>query len=172
LNRSVLIVGIVIAAAVILVLYLALGTDPQAIRSPLVGQVAPSFALREAGANRTLDLTSLRGKPVILNFWATWCGPCYIEHPVLVESSRRLGSDVQFIGVVFDDTEEKILKFLRENGTSYPTVLDDNGKTAIAYGVGGVPETFFIDASGKIVTKHTGPLSTADIQQKLTAVLR
>jgi cytochrome c biogenesis protein CcmG/thiol:disulfide interchange protein DsbE len=170
LNRTVLIVGIVIAAAVILVLYLALGTDPQAIRSPLVGKPAPEFALREAGASRTLDLRSLRGKPVVINFWATWCGPCYLEHPVLVENARALGSQVQFVGVVFDDSEDKILKFLRENGTSYPTLLDERGKTAIAYGVGGVPETFFVDASGKIVTKHTGPMSTADLQQKLSAV--
>ena len=172
MNRSVLIIGIVLAAAIIGVLYLALGTDPQAIRSPLVGQAAPTFALREAGANRTLDLASLRGKPVVINFWATWCGPCYVEHPVLVENARRYGSDVQFVGVVFEDTEDKILKFLRENGASYPTLLDENGKTAIAYGVGGVPETFFIDPTGKIVNKHTGPMSTADLQEKITTVLR
>jgi cytochrome c biogenesis protein CcmG, thiol:disulfide interchange protein DsbE len=162
MNRTVLLVGVAIAAALIAVLFLGLGKDPQHINSPLIGRPAPSFALKEVGSSRTIDLDRLRGKPIVINFWATWCVPCYQEHPVLVDNARMIGSDVQFVGVVFNDTEERINAFLRERGSSYPTVLDEQGKTAIAYGVGGVPETYFINRSGVIVDKYVGPM-TSDI---------
>jgi len=79
---------------------------------------------------------------------------------------------VQFLGVVFQDSEEKILGFLRQRGSSYPTVVDDRGKTAIAYGVGGVPETFFLDANGVIVAKHSGPLTSDILQANLRKAMR
>ncbi|HEX6177291.1 MAG TPA: redoxin domain-containing protein [Thermoanaerobaculia bacterium] len=172
MNRTVLVVGLLIAIAVVGILFVGLGKDPQAIDSPLVGRVAPSFALREVGTGQTLNLEQFRGKPVVLNFWATWCGPCYEEHPILVANARRLGSQVQFLGVVFQDTEEKILKFLNDRGSAYPTVVDDAGKTAIAYGVGGVPETFFLNAQGTIVAKHSGPVNTDLLQSYLIKAMQ
>ncbi|MGA7616117.1 MAG: TlpA disulfide reductase family protein [Thermoanaerobaculia bacterium] len=163
MNRIVLAVGLLISAVLIGVLFVNLGKDPQRIDSPLIGKQAPDFTLKEAGIDRSLSLASLRGKPVVVNFWATWCRPCFEENPVLTSVARSMGSDVQFVGVVFDDTEPKILSFIRENGTSYPHVMDEEGKTAIAYGVGGVPETFFIDRTGKIVSKYAGPMSPDDL---------
>ena len=169
MNRSVLIVGVIIAVALIGLLFLGLGKDPQAIRSPLIGRPAPSFTLREVGTGSTISLEQFKGKPVVLNFWATWCGPCYEEHPVLVANARAL-PNVQFLGVVFQDTEDKIQRFLNDRGSAYPTVIDDAGKTAIAYGVGGVPETFFLDATGKIVAKFSGPLTSELLQNNLSKV--
>jgi cytochrome c biogenesis protein CcmG/thiol:disulfide interchange protein DsbE len=163
-NRTVLFIGLGIAAALIAVFFLALGNDPSHIDSPLVGRVAPDFALKAVNSGEVIDLASLRGKPVVLNFWATWCGPCYQEHPVLVENARLLGDQVHFLGVVFQDTDEKINAFLNERGRAYPTLVDVKGKTAIAYGVGGVPETFFLDRSGKIVAKYNGPMTTDILQ--------
>jgi cytochrome c biogenesis protein CcmG/thiol:disulfide interchange protein DsbE len=170
-NRNVLIIGLIIVAAVVIVLFAGLGKDPSHIDSPLIGKPAPPFALKAVGTGETIDLEALRGKPVILNFWATWCGPCYEEHPTLVANARNL-PNVQFIGVVFNDDESKIQRFLSERGTAYPTLLDANGKTAIAYGVGGVPETYFINPAGTIVAKYAGPLSTKELQANLAKALR
>ena len=172
INATVLIVGMLIAAAVVTVFVLSFGKDPQHIDSPLVGRVAPGFALKAVGSGELVDIERLRGKPLVVNFWATWCRPCWAEHPVLVQGARELGDQVQFVGVVFDDTEEQIGGFLRERGSSYPTLLDDKGKTAIAYGVGGVPETFFIDRSGKIVAKYEGPMSPEILQSYVQKVLQ
>ena len=171
MNKTVLIIGVIIVAVVVFVLFAGLGKDPAIIDSPLIGKPAPPFALKAVGSGETIDLGSLRGKPVILNFWATWCGPCYEEHPTLVANARNL-PNVQFVGVVFNDEENKIMRFLAERGTAYPTLLDANGKTAIAYGVGGVPETYFINPAGTIVAKFAGPLSTEELQANLEKALR
>jgi len=167
LNRRVLIVGLVIVVPFIVLLVMNLGRNPHKVDSPLVGKPAPPFALRAVGGTDVLDVGALRGKPVVVNFWATWCVPCYAEHGVLVSSARALGSKVQFVGVVYDDTEAKILEFLRQYGSAYPTLLDDAGKTAIAYGVYGVPETFFIDPDGVIVAKYEGALTQQSLFENL-----
>ncbi|HYO74851.1 MAG TPA: redoxin domain-containing protein [Thermoanaerobaculia bacterium] len=172
MNRTVLLVGLIISAVLVGILFLGLGKNPNEIRSPLIGKAAPSFALREVGTGRTIDLAALKGKPVVLNFWATWCAPCWDEHPILVANARMLQPNVQFLGVVFQDEEKKILGFLEQRGSSYPTVVDDKGKTAIAYGIGGVPETFFLDANGVIAAKHNGPMSADILQENLQKVMR
>ncbi len=171
MNRTVLLVGVAIAAILLGILFMGLGKNPNEIRSPLIGKAAPTFTLREVGTGRAVDLAQLRGKPVVINFWATWCGPCWEEHPVLVANAKML-PDVQFLGVVFQDSEEKILGFLQQRGSSYPTVVDDRGKTAIAYGVGGIPETFFLDERGTIVAKYSGPMSSDVLQEHLRKVVR
>lgn len=171
MNRNVLVIGAVITAALVGVLFLGLGRDPKQIDSPLVGKPAPRFALATVGTGQTVDIASFRGKPVVLNFWATWCGPCWEEHPTLNETARMMDGRVQFLGVVFQDDEAKIQSFLRQRGSSYPTVVDDRGKTAMAYGIGGVPETFILDGNGTIVVKHDGPISAEQLQSYLAEVL-
>lgn len=172
MNRTVLIVGVAITLALVAVLVVGLGKDPQAIDSPLVGRAAPPFALKAVGTGETIDLDKLRGKPVVINFWATWCVPCYEEHPVLVQNARAIGPEVQFVGVVFNDSEEKIMSFLRQRGSAYPTLLDEQGKTAIAYGVGGVPETFFLNRNGVIVAKFSGPMDSQVLRDNVAKTLQ
>lgn len=172
MNRTVLFIGIAITTALVGVFFMALGKDPQHIDSPLVGRVAPPFALQAVGTHETLDLTQLRGKPVVLNFWATWCHPCWDEHPVLTQTAQMMNGRVQFVGVVFQDEESKITDFLRQRGWSYPTLVDVEGKTAIAYGVGGVPETFFLNRDGKIVAKFAGPMSSDDLDANIRKAMQ
>ncbi|HEY8133549.1 MAG TPA: redoxin domain-containing protein [Thermoanaerobaculia bacterium] len=172
MNRTVLVVGSAITLALVAVLFLSLGNDPSHIDSPLIGRPAPPFALKAVNSGEMIDVTRLRGKPVVLNFWATWCVPCYQEHPVLVENAQRIGSNAQFVGVVFNDSEDKINAFLRQRGSAYPTLLDEQGKTAIAYGVGGVPETYFINPKGVIVAKFAGPMTTEVLQANLSKAMQ
>lgn len=170
MNRTVLTLGALAGAAIIGILFMGLGRDPQGIESPLIGRAAPEFTLLEVTSGRPVSLEQLRGKPAVINFWATWCGPCYDEHPVLVANARSLQPQIQFLGVVFQDSETKIQQFLNERGSAYPTVIDQAGKTAIAYGVGGVPETFFLDARGTIVAKYSGALSSETLRENLEKI--
>jgi cytochrome c biogenesis protein CcmG/thiol:disulfide interchange protein DsbE len=165
LNLKVLAAGLVVAASLLGVLVANLGRDPHVVDSPLVGRPAPSFSLAPVGGGAPLTLPA--GRPVVLNFWASWCMPCFEEHPVLVRAARDLGSDVQFLGVVYEDEEQRIHDFLGRQGSSYPSLLDPDARTAIAYGVFGVPETFFIDRQGKIVAKHVGPLDDETLLKDL-----
>jgi cytochrome c biogenesis protein CcmG, thiol:disulfide interchange protein DsbE len=162
INRNVLIGGAVVVLPLLAVLVLNLGRDPHNLRSPLIGRAAPPFSLVPVGGGPPVTLEGLRGKTVIINFWATWCVPCFQEHAALVEASRSL-SGVQFLGVVYEDDEKRTREFIAERGTGYPTLMDSDGRAAIAYGVFGVPETFFIDGNGRIVDKYVGPLNRGTI---------
>jgi len=158
-NRRVLVAGALVVLPLLAVLVMNLGRDPHSIRSPLIGRPAPPFELRPVGGGGPRSLASLRGKPVVLNFWATWCMPCLEEHAALTAGARRYEPGVQFLGIVYDDEEARATSFLKQRGSSYPSLMDEGGRTAIVYGVAGVPETYFIDASGKVVSKYAGPLS-------------
>jgi cytochrome c biogenesis protein CcmG/thiol:disulfide interchange protein DsbE len=163
-NRKVLIAGVVVTLPLVGLLVLSLGRDPHKVDSPLIGQRAPAFSLRPIGGGAPVTLETLRGRPVVVNFWATWCVPCYQEHPVLQQAARAMERDVSFLGVIYEDEEAKVARFLRQQGSAYPTLMDDGGKMAIAYGVYGVPETFFISPDGTIVDKYVGPLTAAALQ--------
>src|SRR6266566_3778227 len=127
-------------------------------KSPLIGHPAPDFTLAvlsaHAGAASKLHLADLKGKPSVLNFWASWCDPCKHEAPLLQATWRSTQSQgIIFLGVDFQDTRSAGLNFLQTYGITYPNVADDTGSTAINYGVTGVPETFFLDRHGVIVSK-------------------
>jgi cytochrome c biogenesis protein CcmG/thiol:disulfide interchange protein DsbE len=157
-NRRVLVVGTLIVVPLLVFLALSFGKDPRAIESPLIDAPAPGFDLRDLDG-QPISLEQLRGRPVMVNFWATWCRPCIVEHPVLQEAARRYEGRAHFIGIVYQDEPELIRSFLAQRGEWGRTLLDPDGETAIAYGVYGAPETFFIDAGGTVVRKVTGPMS-------------
>jgi cytochrome c biogenesis protein CcmG/thiol:disulfide interchange protein DsbE len=166
-NRRVLVVGLLVVVPLLALLVLNIGRDPHAFNSPMIGRPAPAFTLKAIGGAPPVSLAALRGRPVVINFWATWCVPCYEEHAVLVSAAREAGDSVQFLGVIYEDDEDRVVDFLARQGSAYPSLLDDDGKTAMSYGVYGVPETFFVDAEGRIAAKYTGPLRPDALAENL-----
>jgi cytochrome c biogenesis protein CcmG, thiol:disulfide interchange protein DsbE len=158
-NRKVLTAGLILVIPLLYVFFQSLGRDPREIRSPLIGHPAPPIALPPLGGGETVSLEALRGRPIVVNFWSTWCVPCFEEHAALQHSARRLKGQVRFVGVLYEDEEPNALEYLKRYGAAYPTLRDDQGRTAIAYGVTGVPETFIIDAQGTVVEKCAFPLT-------------
>ena len=133
---------------------------------------APDFTL-ESLDGKSVRLSDLRGKAVLLNFWATWCGPCKIETPWLVELQNQYGSQgLQVIGVAMDDSgKDEIAKFAKDMGVNYPVLL---GKEAVGDAYGGVPalpESFFIGRDGKIVDKIIGLKGKGEIEDSIKKAL-
>jgi len=133
---------------------------------------APDFTLEKLNGGN-LKLSDLRGKAVLLNFWATWCGPCKIETPWLVEMQNQYGNQgLQVIGVAMDDSgKDEISKFAKDMGVNYPVLL---GKEAVGDEYGGVPalpESFFIGRDGKIVDRIIGLKGKAEIEDAIKKAL-
>jgi thiol-disulfide isomerase/thioredoxin len=123
----------------------------------LMGNLAPDFKL-PALDGKNLKLSDLRGKAVLLNFWATYCGPCKIEIPWFVELQKEYGSQgLQIVGVAIDDAStEDIAKFARELGVNYPILIGTESVAESYGGVGVLPTTFFIDRDGKLIAREFG----------------
>jgi len=119
---------------------------------------APDFSLKSLPDGRQVQLSALRGKAVLINFWATYCGPCKEEMPFLVDLQKRYGPEgLQILGVTMDDADEKaIIEFTRKMGVNYP-ILQGTDKMADSYGgINGLPTTFFVGRSGKVVKELLG----------------
>ena len=172
INWSLVITGLVLAAALAWVLGKGFGRDPHEVPFMLTGKPAPAFTLeRLDGAKGEAKLADFAGKPLILNFWSTWCGPCKIEHPVIEWGFGKFGDRVQFVGVVYQDSRENVDAFLKESPPKYAMLFDENGRAAVDYGLAGVPETYFITKDGKIRYKHVGPLDPSRLTQEIRALL-
>ncbi|HYV97717.1 MAG TPA: redoxin family protein [Gemmatimonadaceae bacterium] len=171
-------------AAIPLILLLAWGfsRNPGDIPSPLPGKPAPLFALGvfapgqpplERKVGDTLRLEDFRGKVVVLNFWASWCLACREEHVALSDAARRYtGKPVQFLGVLFNDRAPPAIDWISEmGGQSYPSVMDPGAHVAVDFGLYGVPETFFIDVTGRVARKQIGPASDVVLNHVIDSLL-
>jgi cytochrome c biogenesis protein CcmG/thiol:disulfide interchange protein DsbE len=169
--RWVLGLGLAAAAGVLLfVLGRGFGRDPHEVPFMLKGKPAPAFTLRRLDTGAPITLAELKGKPVVLNFWASWCAPCKVEHPVLAWGARRFAGEAQFYGIVFEDTEENARTFAAPVDPAFPQLLDERSRMAVDYGVSGVPETYFIDAAGIIRDKFVGPIDARSLAQRIASL--
>ncbi len=169
-NWPILVVGLALVVPLLGLLYSGFGKDPHARPSALVGTRAAEFSLRDLDGNE-VALSDFAGRPVVLNFWSTWCGPCKFEHPVLQQAALD-NPDVVFLGVIYADDPDKVRRYLQRAGSTYPHLVDEDNRVAIDYGVTGVPESFFIDRNGVIVHKEAGPLVPPVLRAKLDEARR
>lgn len=160
-------IGIGISLPIIALLGYGMTVDPRELPSTLPGRPAPEFALRimDSAPPDTVRLSDHRGEVLVVNFWASWCLECRVEHSDLsLASTIYAPRGVKFYGVLYTDTEANGRSWIREmGGQPYPALIDERSRTAIDYGLYGVPETFIIDQQGRVVHKQIGPITTAQL---------
>ena len=168
--------GVLVAAAVLPLLLLvglvAWVVARQASPSPTaIGAMAPDFVLADLDGV-PVRLADLRGRPVIVNFWASWCGPCVEEFPLLRAAAETHAADgLAIVGIVYQDRSEAARDFMARNGGTWPAAMDPGGTVAAAYGMLGPPETYFIGRDGRIVARQIGQISQASLDEKLAAII-
>ena len=163
------------AAVVPLVLVVTLGAvllgRLPAASPTTVGSAAPDFVVADLDGT-PIRLAELRGRPVVLNFWASWCGPCVEEFPLLREAAAQHADEgLAIVGIVHDDRSEAARDFMARNGATWPSAMDPGERVASAYGILGPPETYFIGRDGRIAARQFGPLSAASLPEQLATIL-
>jgi len=168
------IAGAVLVVLVVVGVVLATRTPQEAtaVQSPLLGRTAPAFSGTDLSSGAPVSLVALRGHYVLVNFFASWCGPCQQEAPDLSrfhyqQSQTDGGADM--VSVVFHDTTSTARAFLRSNGDLWPAVGDPSGVIAEHYGVTAPPTTFVIDPSGRVAAVLVGPATQANLDASLKA---
>lgn len=179
-RRKWFIAGIIILVNVGLLAFLLIqlltpATTPSS--DPIVGHPAPNFslaALKPATGKGTLSLADFKGKAIILNFWASWCAPCKEELPLLESTWKQMqaqGKDVIVIGIDYQESSSAATSFLQQNGITYPAALDASGSVASTYGITSLPDTFFINRNGTVVSKELREITTQTLASNLKLIL-
>ena len=150
------------------------GRDPDLVASPLIGQPAPDLTLPLLETAGDLDLADLAGDIVVVNFWASWCTGCRVEHDALLAAAAAYrDAGVSFLGLLHQDRAQTGIGFLDEfgRGEPYRYVLDEGSRAGIEFGVLGLPTTFFLDRAGTIVGQVNGPVSLDVLVRTIEAIL-
>lgn len=171
-NAVLAVVAVVVVIVVVASLALGFRRDPKDIKTGTVGRPAPAFSLPALDGSGPIALESYRGRTVILNFWASWCVPCKVENPTLIRvwERYRAAPDFVMIGIVYQDTVEAAREYTARLGNTWPSVVDADGRTAIAYGVFGIPETYFIRPDGVIAGRHIGAIDEQTLVNGIEAI--
>jgi cytochrome c biogenesis protein CcmG/thiol:disulfide interchange protein DsbE len=153
-------------------LYFGLNRDKETLPSPLIGKMAPQFELpRLDDPSRTFSNREFAGKPYVLNVWGSWCVGCRQEHDALLQIARR--GEVPIIGLNWNDDRDTALRWLQQLGDPYVVnAFDGEGRVAIDWGVYGAPETFLVDANGKVIKKHVAAISMEIWEQEFVPLLK
>ncbi len=150
---------------------------PNVVSDPLVGHPAPDFSLamlRPVTGKSALSLSNFKGKPVVLNFWASWCDPCKQEAPLLESTWKQMqaqGKDVVFLGIDYQDSNKNSLSFLQSNKITYQTVVDADGSVSTKYGVASLPDTIFLNRNGTVMSKVARQLTAQALSSGLQLIL-
>ena len=173
---TVLVLVIVVGGSVLLYRNLAGSVDlGEMVPTEEVSEnAAPDVTIVDSDGNE-VKLSDFRGKGVVLNFWASWCGPCKSEMPHFQAAYEEHGEDIHFVMVnmstAFGDTREDAAAVISEGGYTFPVYYDDNAECAYGYGVSGIPVSIFIDKNGNIVSSKVGMMSEADLQRRILTIL-
>lgn len=166
---------IFVVAAVLAVVFMGrFGQDPRLVDSPLIGKPLPDLTLPYLDQEGALTFSDPQGEVLVVNFWASWCYPCRLEHPALNWASDAYADrGVHFVGVLYQDERQPAMEFLDELGwgTNYSYVVDDDSRATVELGVFGVPETYFVDAEGIIRGKVQGEVSQGVLVSTLDDIL-
>jgi cytochrome c biogenesis protein CcmG/thiol:disulfide interchange protein DsbE len=139
---------------------------------PTAGKKVPDFTAPLLVGDGDLSLSDLRGKPVVVNFWASWCAPCEDEAPLFKRAHEEYGDRIAFLGVDIRDAHSDALEFVQDFGLTYPSVRDEGMQIYADYGLTGQPESFFIDADGVLVEHVAGPVDEEGLFQLLDVMVR
>ena len=152
-------IPLVAVVGLVALLYVGLFRDPRLIASPLIGKAAPAFDLPTLdGQPPRMTTADLKGAPVLVNFFASWCAGCQEEHPYLMQLGKS--GQVRLLGIDYKDAESDLRPWLDHKGNPYGLILTDlEGRAGIDWGVYGVPETFVVDSKGTILFKQVGPMT-------------
>jgi len=163
--------ALVIGLAAVLLLYEDVPDDTPARPGRKASERMPEFSLALMGGGK-LSRAEVQGKPVLVNFFASWCLPCREEMPAIEKLSKEYrGKEVVFFGVAVDDTETKMKEFVSRYGVTFPVGLDDGGAVQKAFGVYGLPTTFFIDRQGQVRYFHAGAVNEQLMRHELDKLL-
>jgi cytochrome c biogenesis protein CcmG, thiol:disulfide interchange protein DsbE len=169
MRRLLYLVPVLVFAALGIGLAVGLTRDPSTLPSALIDRPVPAFELAGIGGGDGFSSEDLKGRVTLVNVFASWCVPCRVEHPVLM---RLAEEGVPIYAINYKDAPGQAQAWLAELGNPFQKIgADRNGRVAIEWGVYGVPETFVVDAEGRIRHRHVGPIQARDLEQTLRPIL-
>ena len=153
-------------------------SDRSNIGSPFVDKAVPAFTMPLFARyvpqyGDTFSFAAQEGQPMVINFWASWCGPCIVEAPQLEAASQEFGDEVLFVGVnTLDGSPEDAQAFIDRFNLTFPNGRDEQSRVSVDYGLFGVPETFFINADGTLNYRHSGPITADVLEEQMQALVQ